>query len=108
MSENNISIESIRLIASIDLKSNETSLWELSEELNVPILFFSSDELNALQGKDFTVSEFVKKITGVDCVCERSAVIAATDGELVIKKTGLDGVTVAVAREPFEFNFGDE
>ena len=108
LSENNISIKSIRMIASIDLKSDEVGLLEFSDELKVPIVFFTSDELNALQNGDFTVSEFVRKTTGVDCVCERSAVLASTDGKIVIRKIGLDGVTVAVAREPFEFNFGDE
>ena len=37
---------------------------------------------------DFTPSEFVKKITGADNVCERSAVLGAAKGKLIKKKTG--------------------
>ena len=40
-------------------------------------------------------SDFVKKITGIDNVCERSAVLAG--GRLIKKKKAADGVTVALA-----------
>ena len=44
---------------------------------------------------EFTPSPFVKKITGIDNVCERSAVLAG--GRLIKKKKAADGVTVALA-----------
>ena len=49
---------------------------------------------------DFESSEFVKKTTGVDNVCERAAV-TSSGGTLVIKKYAHDGVTFAAAAEPY-------
>ena len=57
---------------------------------------FTEEELKAVQG-EFTPSQFVKKITGVENVCERSAVLASGQGTLIRKKTGRDGVTTALA-----------
>ena len=49
---------------------------------------------------DFTESDFVKKITGVDNVCERAAMKLAGEGaELVVHKTAYEGMTVAVAKK---------
>ena len=44
---------------------------------------------------EFSSSQFVKSVTGVDNVCERSAVLAG--GRLIKKKKAADGVTVALA-----------
>ena len=50
----------------------------------------------------FSCSAFVYETTGIDCVCERAAVMAAGDGaELVLKKQLFDGVTAAVAKRSF-------
>ena len=57
---------------------------------------FTEEELKAVQG-EFTPSQFVKKITGVENVCERSAVLGCGQGTLIRKKTGRDGVTTALA-----------
>ena len=53
---------------------------------------------------DFTKSEFVRSVTGVDNVCERSAVLGS-GGKLVIRKTALNGVTVAAAEMPLRIDF---
>ena len=45
--------------------------------------------------KNWKRSPFVRKITGIDNVCERSAVLAG--GRLIKKKKAADGVTVALA-----------
>ena len=52
--------------------------------------------LAAAEG-DFTPSEFVKGVTGVDNVCERAAVCAG--GRIIVPKLAKNGVTVAVARK---------
>ena len=52
---------------------------------------------------DFPASEFVKKITGVDNVCERAALMNAD--RIVIHKTAMDGVTVALAQKTWEVAF---
>ena len=50
----------------------------------------------SLEG-EFSKSEFVRSVTSVDCVCERSA--AYSGGELILKKTAKDGMTIALAKK---------
>ena len=47
----------------------------------------------------------VRRVTGVENVCERAAMLGAE--RLLVKKTALDGVTVAVAQEHWEVRFGE-
>ena len=95
-----ISKESVKSIASIDLKSNEPGLLEFCKKIKAEPVFFPSDVLASLPDVGFTSSEMVKKVTGVDNVCERAAVAASDGGELIVRKTPRDGVTLAVVREP--------
>ena len=53
---------------------------------------------------EFTKSDFVKSVTGVDNVCERSAV-RCSGGKLILRKTAADGVTVAAAEIPLTLDF---
>ena len=106
LTESMIPINSIASIASIDLKSNEAGLLEFAEDNGIPIGFFSSEELNSLDDVGFSKSEMVKGVTGVDCVCERSAVLASDGGDLIVKKRAKDGVTLSIARRRMTFNLG--
>ena len=54
----------------------------------------------------FSESAFVRQITGVGNVCERSALLAAGRKKLFQPKTAGDGVTVAIALEEYTVNFG--
>ena len=86
-------------IASIELKKDEPGLLDFGRDQGLPVTFYSAEELRAIPGT-FSGSEFVNNITGVDCVCERSAVrLAADSGEAVLfeKKQSLNGVTTALA-----------
>ena len=94
--ESDVYREALRAIASIDLKKEEVGLLSLAEAWQLPFLTFTEEELKAVQG-EFTPSQFVKKITGVENVCERSAVLGCGQGTLIRKKTGRDGVTTALA-----------
>lgn len=85
--------------ASIDLKANEAGLKEFCEFHGWPFDTYSADELNEAEG-EFEGSEFVKKTTGVDNVCERAAVISS-GGALVTGKFAHEGVTFAAAAEPY-------
>ena len=94
--ESDVYREALSAIASIDLKKEEVGLLSLAEAWQLPFLTFTEEELEAVQG-EFTPSQFVKKITGVENVCERSAVLGCGQGTLIRKKTGRDGVTTALA-----------
>ena len=101
--ENGLDFRAVQSAASIDLKKDEEGLLSFCEEQNIPIRFYSAVELEAVPG-EFTPSPFVRKVTGVDNVCERAALIGAD--HLIVKKTACHGVTVAVATEKWEVHFG--
>lgn len=102
LKENNIDSASIAGIASVDLKKDEAGLLEYAEKLGIEPKFYTTDELNSLQGW-FTPSDFVKNITGVENVCERSAMMGSE--RILFRKTSLDGVTVAAGLKNQEVSF---
>jgi len=99
-----ISMDSIRAAASIDLKKDEAGLLEFSVKHGIPMTFYTSSELNSVPG-EFSSSDFVRSVTDVDCVCERSAVKISRNGRLILKKYAENGVTVAIAEEDFSVDF---
>ena len=104
LEEEHIYREALEGISSIDLKKEEAGILALAEEWNLPFRTFSSEQLRAVPG-DFTKSSFVSSVTGVDNVCERSAVLASGQGELIRKKTGAEGVTAALAQREWRIRF---
>lgn len=100
--ENGIHPKAIRQVASIDLKADEAGLLEFSEKRGLPAVFYSAQELKSLPG-EFTPSERVLRVTGVDNVCERAAMMGAET--LLVRKTAMNGVTVAIAQEHWEVRF---
>ena len=84
-------------LASIDVKADEQGILEVCQERRWPFVTFSAEKLRALQG-NFTASAFVKSQVGVDNVCERAALCAARDdGQLLIRKEIMPGITLAAA-----------
>jgi cobalt-precorrin 5A hydrolase len=126
--ENGISPKALCALASIDLKAEEEGIKELARKYKVPFLTYSAEELCEVPG-EFTGSDFVKSVTGVDNVCERAAMRAASliepprgaecstavesdrgsmayhYGELICRKRAKDGVTVALARRTADLNW---
>ena len=104
-------MEALCVVASIDLKKNEVGLLEFCETRKVPFKTYAAEELRAVPGI-YSASEFVSGVTGVDNVCERSAVKYASEhatnqgepllgrqakhGELLLRKQAHGGVTVAL------------
>ena len=93
----------IACAASIDLKAGEPGLLEFGRKNGLELHFYTAEELLQVPG-DFTPSAFVQKVTGVDNVCEQSAMVGAD--RLIVRKTALGGVTVAVSMEKVEISFG--
>lgn len=87
--------ERVGTVASIDLKRDEAAVLELARSLGARVVFYSAEELNSLEG-DFSESRFVRSVTDVDCVCERSAAKASGGNDFLLRKTARDGMTVAV------------
>ena len=102
LTENKLRPEAVAEAASIDVKSDEAGLLECCGRHGWPITFHTAQQLNAVPG-DFTPSKFVQSTVGVDNVCERAA--AATGGRIIVRKTALNGVTVAVAEMKWGIEF---
>lgn len=96
--------EAVASVSSIDLKKEEEGILALSRKWNVPFVTYTKEELLSVKG-DFTPSSFVKQITGVDNVCERSAVLSSGQGKLIRNKTGGNGVTTAAAVKDWRIHF---
>jgi cobalt-precorrin 5A hydrolase len=100
---NNISLKAVKYLASIDLKKEEKCLVEFANKYHIEFTTFSAEELNNVAGS-FEGSEFVKATTGVDNVCERSAVLQS-NGKLILEKTAKNGMTIAIAISKWRCEF---
>ena len=105
LADSGVPLRALRCIASVDLKRSEPCLLALAEKYRLPFVTYSASELNALPG-EFSGSEFVRGVTGVDCVSERAALLAAGSGTLVVRKTAEEGMTFALAESKEEIWFG--
>ena len=90
-------LKAVKRVGTIDLKRDEPGLLAFCASLGLPLTTYTAEELKAAQG-NFTPSDFVRSVTGVDNVCERAAVLSG--GRLTVPKQAKDGVTVAVAMLP--------
>ena len=107
MEQNQISMHSIVKAASIDLKKEEPGLLEFCRKHQIPLLTYTAEELSETEHEEeLSESEFVKQVTGVGSVCERSALRASGRKKLLQGKAAADGVTLAVALEKYTVNFG--
>ena len=99
---NNLVPASLKCIATIDVKSDESGLITLAENLDLPLIFYNRQELNQVK-KIKTPSLVVERHVGVKSVCEAAAILAARDGALIVPKQSTRNVTVAIARIDFSF-----
>jgi len=97
--ESGLREEAVTLACTIDRKREEPGLLEFCARRGLALRTFSAEELGRAEG-EFSASAFVESVTGVDNVCERSAVLGS-GGRLWKKKMAGDGVTMAVALKPF-------
>ncbi len=93
-----LSPNSLSGIASIELKKDEAGLIALAEELNVPMYFFSKEELEIVKNIK-NPSEMVKKHIGIGSVCEAAAILASDHGDLIVPKHSTKNATIAIARK---------
>ncbi len=99
--ENGLSMFSIALLASVDLKQNEQGLLAYAGEHKIPLQFYTSDELNQVDVQ--ASSDKVLQVTGAKAVAEPAALLAARADKLLVRKTKFPAVTVAIAElsQPF-------
>lgn len=95
-------------VCSIDLKALEPGILEFCSRHAFPYQTFPARQLMEVCGI-YAASSFVKQVTGVDNVCERSAVLGSGEGGrlLAAKEIG-NGVTMALAISPYTIYFDEE
>ena len=92
-------------VCSIDLKRNEPGLLHFCKAHGLPFFTYSAEQLNALAG-DFSPSAFVRQVTGVDNVCQRSALMGSgSNGRLLTGKEAGNGVAMALAVSDYTVQF---
>ncbi|WP_179713758.1 cobalamin biosynthesis protein [Paraburkholderia bryophila] len=93
--------DQIRVVASIDTKSQQAGLLDFCTRYALPLVFFSREQIAAVPVE--TYSAAAKTHLGVDGVCEPCALLAgaaeppASRARLIVRKTIHAGVTVAIA-----------
>ncbi|MCW3995170.1 MAG: cobalamin biosynthesis protein [Candidatus Bathyarchaeota archaeon] len=94
-----LSLAQVDGFATVDIKRDSKPMLDAVEQLGGTLEFLSVDALNSLIHSDLSPdSAMVQQKIGVGGVCERAALIAAgNNSKLILKKTKLDGVTVAIA-----------
>ncbi|OMP66741.1 cobalt-precorrin 5A hydrolase [Domibacillus epiphyticus] len=86
---------SVKAIASIDLKKDEQGILELSGQNNWPFVTYKAEELNKAPMKE--KSDTVYQYTGAYGVSEPAAFLASNGGEVVLHKKKSGNVTISVA-----------
>ncbi len=92
---NGLAIESLARLGTIEEKRYEAGLAQTALSLGVPIDYYTKDQLNGVENT--APSEIVQKHMGVDSVCEAAAILASSNGKLIVTKAKTDRVTAAVA-----------
>ena len=93
-------VERIKLLASVDIKSDEVGLIEFVKNLDVEIKFFGVEELaKKIAEYKLSESEFVKATIGVGNICEAAALCCVKSARFALPKKIFDGVTVALIWE---------
>ena len=107
LAENQLSRHAISRVASVDLKKEEPGLLAFCEAWGLPFQVYTAEELSEAECEGgFSESAFVREITGVGNICERSALLAAGRKKLFQRKVAQNGVTAAIALEEYTVNFG--
>jgi cobalt-precorrin 5A hydrolase len=94
-----VPLASVNRFATVDIKRDSPAMLKAVEQLGKPLEFLSVDALRSLSHKDLSPdSKMVQEKIGVGGVCERAALlIAGKNSRLILKKSKLNGVTVAIA-----------
>lgn len=96
LSKQNIDINAVKEIGSIDVKKDEEAIINLSKYLNVPFKIFTPEEISKVDYL-YDKSEWVKKNVGVYSVAEPVAHLLS-NGNLIVQKHKYNGITFSVGR----------
>jgi cobalt-precorrin 5A hydrolase len=94
-----IYLSRVDCFATVDIKKTSEPMVKAVEQMGAPLEFLSVQALRSVKNMDLSPdSELVQEKIGVGGVCERAAIfVAGKNPKLILKKTKLNGVTVAIA-----------
>jgi precorrin-3B C17-methyltransferase len=96
-SEYGLSLDSIRNIATIDIKRNEPGLLKFARKYRLPVEYFDKEALS--KAKFSHPSPLVLRHVGTPAVCESAALLSSGSHSLIVPKVSFKrAVTIAVAR----------
>jgi cobalt-precorrin 5A hydrolase len=95
-------MEQVREVATVELKADEPGIHAFCERYGLPLRVFSHAQL-AVRPWTTRPSAWVRENIGLDGVCEPCALLASIRGGLVVEKTTLDGVAIAIADDSPEW-----
>lgn len=91
-----LSADSLKMLASVDIKHDEAGLAELATRLQLPLVLIGRDKLQDLDSRAFSPSAAQDRL-GIPGVAEPCAVLAGGGGELLVPKRVFAASTVAIA-----------
>jgi cobalt-precorrin 5A hydrolase len=91
-------LQRVRLLASADLKASEPGLLEAARRLDLPMRFLPSADIRASPLR-FSPSAAAERRLHLPGVAEPAALLAGSRTRLVLPRTVIQGVTVALAQE---------
>lgn len=94
----NRTLAEVREVATIDLKADEAGLLAFCDRHELPLRIIARVDI-AARGWTGKPSDWVRESVGVAGVCEPCALIASPRGQLIVPKTALDGVAVAIVED---------
>ncbi len=99
LQQTHVTLASVDRFATVDIKRDSTPMLKAVEQFGKPLEFLSIDALRSVSYNGLSPdSKMVQEKIGVGGVCERAAILAAgKNPKLILKKTKLNGVTVAIA-----------
>jgi cobalt-precorrin 5A hydrolase len=106
LARHQLSVKSVKEIATVAKKSDEPAFLELSERRGWPLRIYEAEELDAVPGIE-NPSSTVKQFVGTRGVSEPAALLAAGASNLLVPKQIYTeqgagrSMTIAVARIPF-------
>lgn len=99
MKEHNIHMDSIKHIATVDVKSDEIGLLEICNKLDKKLIVIGREQIKPIQD-NYEGSDFVEKTIGVRCVSAPVAYLSSNkNGKFITEKKKYNGVTVSIYEE---------
>lgn len=103
--ETGLDDQAVAEVRSVDLKAREPGLLAFCAAHGWRLRTYAADELARVEGTFTHASEFVRRVTGVDNVCERAAQLGGA--RALAPRFVHDGVTLALGLIDERLSFGD-